>query len=194
MQDKKGVSDCIMFRYLPKQIDNEHKDSALSAEQSQNQLPISFKASVRDIVKAIATNVDIQGVNLVDRVQDPGFRFTSEVDPDFGTDLSEAFAVLLARARALASQLHSETAKKGGATSSISRNEHANAYAAKMFGMISDLKSEHGISTYQAVVDLLNDKKVETAGGKTTWHIKTLQNLEKRWQNLGLVPSKPKLK
>lgn len=146
--------------------------------------PREFDLSAKALLEAIIKRKKVAGVDIVQKIQDPHFRFTSTIDPDLSASMSEAFAVLLSYGR-------SKAGKKGN----VERNRKGDQFATKMHAMIQNMQSESGVTTLQATVDLLNQKGVKTYSERegSKWHLKTLQDLQKRWKALGLIPEKPKL-
>ncbi|WP_375443704.1 hypothetical protein [uncultured Fibrella sp.] len=148
--------------------------------------PYEFDSTAKEILTAIVHNEEIGGINIVDKVQDPTFRFKAMLDPDpeLGSFLSEAIAIVLDRSRFIAAKRSSEKASE-------KRIAKANDYALKMYQVITDMKAEAGVSTYRATADLLERKKIKNPNGGKAWNASTLHGLQKRWQELGLVPLKP---
>ncbi|GAB3754735.1 hypothetical protein [Spirosoma pomorum] len=143
----------------------------------------SFSATAKEVMRAVANGEQIDGVNIGERLLDPSFRFELPNDPDYATDLSDAFTALLARQR-------TKTVSK----MSEGRIKQADEYATKMFSVIKEMQDNAGVTTLRGTVDLLNENSVKTfkPGGK--WHMGTVQGLQRRWKELGLSSDEPKTK
>ncbi|RYC66968.1 hypothetical protein [Spirosoma sordidisoli] len=143
-----------------------------------------FESSTEAILNAIINGKTIEGVDIAESIQNPQFRFKSTKDPVISASMSEAFAILMSRAR-------SEAGKKGSAE----RNRKSDEFAANMYNVIQNMQVESGVTTLQATVDLLNERGVRTYSGQegSKWHLKTLQDLQKRWAKLGLTDKKPNI-
>lgn len=145
-----------------------------------------FNHTLKEILEAIIDDKEIDNIKLADKVQDPDFHFKLELNPELGTSLSDAFTAILSRARSVMTQKRVQKASE-------KRNQQANEYAAKMYEVITNLKVEAGVSSFRGTVDLLKQRNVQAPNGGKEWHISTLQDLQKRWRELGLIPSpKPK--
>lgn len=145
---------------------------------------VVFHSTLNEIITAISENKPVEGIDLIHELQNPSFRFRIENDPA-GYKLSEAFTKILTQSR-------SSAGKKGAKKSSAKRNESADEFAKEMYDVIEHMKAEAKVKTIRDTVHLLNLEGVKTPnGGK--WRINTIQTLQKRWRELGLIQSpKPK--
>lgn len=160
---------------------DKYKGEKLTKRYRDNPKPIELDVSAQDIIEAIIYDQDVNGINIVDKLLEPTFRFKSNNDSIVSaSDLSEALSIVIAKAR-------SKPGKKGSTTTNVIRKQKADEYAKNMYEIITKLKAETGVSTYEATLALLREKEVKTPnGGK--WHISSLQDLQKRWVELGLTP------
>jgi hypothetical protein len=190
-------------------IQDNPDQKLLALEESLKNQGFRYKifSSMREVVHAITNQSVIevttsQGVvekiNIAEELKDPNFRFLAKNAPNSSKLLSDAFS---AHTEFIRSSFVGDMANK----SVQKRVENADEFAVRMFNLIEQLKREEGISTYRDTVKVLNDKKVPTyrSGNmkengkdmitqKGEWHLSTLQNLHKRWKELGLIPQ-PKL-
>lgn len=171
---------------LKKQRRSKYKELDLSKNVSINNKPQEFTQSAKEILDAVINDETIGGIRIAESIMKPNFRFSSQISSELtATDLSEFAAALLAKSRSI-------VVKKRIDKASQKRIEQAYKYAAKMYTVIEELKEKAGIKTLQETVDLLNVEKIQTAKGTEAepgrWHIGTLQVLQKRWKELGLMP------
>lgn len=143
---------------------------------------VKFKASTPEIIKSIIDQTPLEGIDISVQVQDPLFRFQSlsESEQKYSLQLSEAFALTVQRAKTRDTRPAIER--------SIERRvDEADDFAIRMYPVIQEMKSEAGVITNKGMIELLNSKNIPTykKGGK--WHTSTLNNMKKRWTEMGIV-------
>lgn len=149
----------------------------------------TFNVPLKELLCAIKNGETIDGINLREKIRDPNFRFKTNRKSE--SILSTAFSEVIATV--LQSNKPYRLNKHALEKSIHTRNENADEFAKSMYDIITRIKEEDKkISSYRETVKALNERHVSTYRGGD-WHIKTLQDLNKRWQELGLIPvSKPK--
>jgi hypothetical protein len=139
---------------------------------------VKFDLSTRDIVDAIICNDEIGGINIVQAIQNPNFRFKSTIEPELSIAVSEAMAVTL-------NKLRSNVGKIGSANSVKKRIHKADEYASKMHKVLEEIKSKKEKITLRAIADELTTKGFSPPQGDK-WHANTVRSLQKRIATLGL--------
>ncbi|MCK8491752.1 hypothetical protein M0L20_07800 [Spirosoma sp. RP8] len=148
-----------------------------------------FKSNTQELVKAIFEEKEIEEVNLAEKIQNINFRFLSLVDTDNSYYTTEVLASTIIKSREQAANDGAKLiVKKAAHESSKKRNEAADKYAMNMFSVVENIKAETGVSTIRGIVELLDKREIATPNGGQ-WRINTIQTLQKRWQELGLVPA-----
>ncbi|MCK8491778.1 recombinase family protein [Spirosoma sp. RP8] len=164
----------------------EHLMPKKDSNSQEKQVTCEFNRSAEEILLSIISDKKIEGIDLAEAMQNPDFRFKSTIDPELSASISEAFAVLLKKVRLT-------TGRIGAAKANKKRIKKADEYAVRMYEVINNIKQETGVSTFRATVEQLTQRGIDTPnGGK--WSTNTLQDLQKRWRNLGLVVSTAKPK
>ena len=139
---------------------------------------IFYHASVEDIINSITNGESVDGINILERMQDPRFRFISASNPNYSLQISHAFAKAIAVNKSVSNKKASQVGVK-------KRQQNADEFAKNMKEVIDNVKTESNITTYKDTVEALNKKGIASYRGKK-WHIRTLQDLYKRWEALGL--------
>jgi len=140
------------------------------------------KSSLPEVLKAIQNEEMIEEIDISEKIKNPSFRFISEEAPTLSFEISQAIGFVLER-----------TNKLSPTIAAMGRDKvrtNADSFAKAMYETVQTIKREERIKTYRETVDALNKHQIPTyrEGGK--WHIKSLQNLQSRWEKLGLTDSK----
>jgi len=145
----------------------------------------AFSIPLRKVLLAISTRTDIDGFNIADAIQNQTFRFYTKDFPLLSLEASNALAESIREAK----KPSIEFSRMGRQR----RTENADDFAVRMHEIIGKLKTEERMSSYRETIKVLNEKEIPSPmGGR--WHVRTLQDLNKRWQELGLSPPAYKLK
>ncbi len=149
-----------------------------------------LSSSIDNIIDSIRSQTDIEGIPLHEKILDPNFRFVSSKNPAQSRDLSEAFALVvkLSRDNGFVDGF-SQGARKGTEAAVSKRVSDADEFAKNIFSVVEKVKHDSGVSTIRGTVDKLNQKGIQSPnGGK--WNKSSMQLLQKRWKELGLVSPK----
>jgi hypothetical protein len=140
----------------------------------------------RTVLEAIHKKTEIDNVDIAAKVQSYTFRFYTKDYPLLSLETSNAIAETVKEIKTPSPQFSAMGRQK--------RTENADEYARNMYKLIAELKTKEKISSFRQTVKALNKKKVPTPLSGKEWHVSTLQNLQKRWQELGLnqLSHKPK--
>lgn len=130
------------------------------------------------VLEAIKKKTEIDNVDIAAKVQSYSFRFYTKDYPLLSLETSNAIAETVKDIKTPSPQFSAMGRQK--------RTENADEYARRMYTLIDELKTKEKISSFRQTVKALNKKKVPTPLAGKEWHVSTLQNLEKRWQELGL--------
>jgi hypothetical protein len=134
--------------------------------------------------RSMIADVDGDEVEITERIADASFRFFTKDFPSLSFETSEALASAVEIGMEYGKReerlLNDEAKEK----SIEVRKAKADSFALEMKQQIDQLKSEANVSTYRDIVSLLNERKIPTSqeGGK--WHLRTLQSVLKRAENL----------
>lgn len=134
-----------------------------------------FHESAIEIFEAILNKKKIGGVDIMQEVKNPDFRFTSAVEPELVSVVSDLIAAVLKE------QYLSNMSK-----AREQRITDADDYARRIYPVITELQDQEKIYSYRKTIKLLTERNIETPkGGK--WSISTLQDLYDRCRKLGLI-------
>ncbi|UFH54808.1 hypothetical protein [Spirosoma sp. KNUC1025] len=145
-----------------------------------------FSIAFEHVLEAITKRAKIGKVDIAHELRtNPKFRFICRREVALSLNASEAFS---AQSQYSQASLRKDISKTG--TRKVSEN--ADEFARKMYDAVNKIKAQNNLSSYREVVKALNENKVPTQRGGA-WHVATLQDLTKRWKELGLTPTpKPK--
>lgn len=145
----------------------------------------AFSIPLLQVLSAISTKTEIDGFNIADAIQNQNFRFYTKDFPLLSLNASNALADSIKEAK----KPSLEFSKMGRQR----RTGNADDFALRMHEIISKLKTEVKMSSYRETIKVLNEKEIPAPMGGQ-WHVRTLQDLNKRWVELGLssFTSKPK--
>lgn len=134
--------------------------------------------TLEEVLDSIKKNKQIDKINVLEKLQNPNFRFRTIDDAELSFIVSESLSIVQKNA--------TETKLAEIRELGVIRNvEIADEFAIEMFNIVKELRENDKITTYRDTIQYLNDKNVPTnRGGK--WHLKTLQDLSKRWEKLKL--------
>lgn len=137
------------------------------------------------VLEAIERKNIIEGVNIAEKIKDPLFRFVTIENTELSYKISTVISIIYKDARTL----NPDVAELGRQKN----RENADEFAKKMRDVVTTIQLQEKISSYRETVKALNEKHIPTYRGGE-WHIKTLQDLNKRWKELGLMShaTKPK--
>lgn len=152
-------------------------------DRRQLKVHIFDKATLNQVLTSIIENAIIENLNVKELIKKPQFRFITKDNQKLSFIVSDAISVVYKDARSLSP----ETAELGRKKN----RENADDYARNMLDVVKKIQQELNITSYRETVKALNERQVPTYRGGD-WHLKTLQDLNKRWKDLGLVPSEKK--
>ena len=148
--------------------------------QEKFKLHFFSTVSLPQLFDAISEDIPVEGLSIKEKMKDPFFQFITLDNPDLSFKASKAISRIVRSSQ----KIDPITAKAGR----DKQKETADEYASNIFDIVKDAR-ERGIKTFRATVDYLNENEIPTfRGGK--WHLKTLQDLQKRWKELGLTGPK----
>lgn len=185
LREEKAVFDLKKVEYLIIADYNdyvhpiEEEAVALSEEQDLNPKVHKFSAPLIEVLDAIRTSKNIDGINLREQIQDTTFRFETEDEPKLSLIVSDTLAEVIDATKASYDNSMTKKAVE-------KRNENADEFARTMYEVITKLKNEKGIRSFRQTVKALNEHQIPSFKGGE-WHVKTYQDLNKRWKELGLI-------
>lgn len=193
LKEKERIKELYKKEDLRRVKENESKisDDELEEEKlhsnSKKKKIISHVfeiASLDEVVDAIATGRLVENISILEKVKSSDFLFTTKDQPELSLKVSKA----LAKVRKEDRTLDPEISEMGR----LKSKENAYEFARQMYEIVQKIKAEEQITTYRETVAALNKHQIPTGRGGD-WHLKTLQNLNKRWKELGFISeSKPK--
>lgn len=166
-------------------IEETHK-AKLAQFRKQKLIVDDFQVPLFEILMAISNGTYIKGVDIKSKVQNPGYRFISQVEPALSSMTSDTIATMFKLGYELGKndgkKAHLESASR---LASEKRTNLADEFATNLHPIIKKLQMENQVDTVRATIELLNKENVKSFTGKN-WHLQTYSQLKKRWKDLGL--------
>lgn len=162
-------------------------------QPGQVRMPISkiktFDSSLEKVLEAYIKNEKIEGLYINEELKDPAFRFKTRFEGKLSFNVSEALSYARHSKDSINNIISPEVSKLGREA----KTKKADDYAVKIFYKIEEMKKTEVIKSSNATANKLNENKIPSPTGKQ-WQAKTVIDMEKRWEKLGLKPTPaPKL-
>lgn len=176
-----SISGAMPYRVpinTSKQIEEEERTVSTNEEtlpSKEDFKRYEFHESAGEIFEAILNKKKIGGIDIMQEVKNPDFRFTSAVEPELVSVVSDLIAAVL-------KELYLGNITKARQQRAVD----ADNYARRIYPVITELQNQENIHSFRKTVKLLTERDIPTPnGGK--WSTNTLQDLYSRCRKLGLI-------